>query len=187
MSLATKFKSVAAAFRQSSITLGRDIDGLREQLDKLKSERDRVAALPITKVMAIERLDEWVGDLRRNPRAGIEGLVLSMMAPQKKGWIDFLSGSLDGYYNAKIEWALADHIREKLAAKIEAAYAGGVTGIEDAERERQLAKIDADIADCEAAEESMIRAAQDAGITIVRRPDASPHAVLARDADLPAA
>jgi hypothetical protein len=187
MSLATKFKSVAAAFRQSSITLGRDIDGLREQLDKLKSERDRVAALPVTKAMAIERLDEWVKDLRGNSRAGVDGLVATMMAPQKTGWINFLHGSLDAYYNARLEWALADHIREKLAAKIEAAYAGGITGIEDAERERQLARIDADIADCEAAEETMIRAAQEAGITIARRSDADPRAVLARDADLPAA
>ena len=57
MSFTAKFKSTAAAFRRSSITLGRDIDGLRQEVVRLHGERDRVAALPITKAMAIERLD----------------------------------------------------------------------------------------------------------------------------------
>lgn len=185
MSLAAKFKSAAAAFRRSSITLGRDVDGLREQLRNLKTERDRIAALPVTKEAALGRLDAWVGGLRSSPMAGIEGLTGAMMVPQQPPYIDFLHGAVDAFFVARLGWAVSESIRPLLAVEIEKAYAGGVAGIDDAERERQLAKIDADIADCEVAEETMLRAAQEAGISIQRRPNADPRVVLARDIDLP--
>lgn len=159
---------------------------MREHLSKLKSERARIAGLPITKAAALARLDDLVGHLANNRRSGREALVAALMAPGKTISPDgFLPAPTLPEHNIRLGWLLANGVRELLGPAVEAAYATNETGIDDAERARQLAKIDDHIFDCELAEEAALRAAQEAGIAIPRRPDADPRAVLARDTDLP--
>jgi hypothetical protein len=184
--IGARVRQAAAAFKSSSEKLGRDIDGLRTEVVKLKAERVRIAALPITKQMAIERIEKLCATMRTNKNAGIDRLADTMMAAKEGMWNGFLGGVIDAAYDRRVEWAVAEIVRKGLLEIIESRYAAGVTGIDDAKRERELARIDGEILDCDLAEEAMIRAAAAVGITIARRPDADPRAVMARDQDLPA-
>ena len=182
MTIAGKIRAAAQAFRRSSQQVGKDIDSVREQIVENRARREEIARLPVTKEAALARLEEWIGSLLTNKRSGVDHLVAAMTAPGQRPAPDFLRNAADDI--ARIEWVLADRIRDLVGAALGNFYSER-QGIDDAERERQLAKLDDDILDLELCEESIIRAAQEAGMKIPRRPDADPRAVLASDQDLP--
>ncbi|TGQ94637.1 hypothetical protein EN851_03535 [Mesorhizobium sp. M8A.F.Ca.ET.208.01.1.1] len=76
-------------------------------------------------------------------------------------------------------------MRERLAAEISAEYSAGDGPTAEAHKQ-MLAKLDAELLELEMAEEALLRAAEAAGIEILRRIDADPRAVLAADSALPA-
>lgn len=73
---------------------------------------------------------------------------------------------------------VGDQARETLIRQLEAHYAGVEVGLPADARAVRLRAIDAELAKLEATEESAIAAAEDGGLAIDRRPDASVEAVL---------
>lgn len=78
-----------------------------------------------------------------------------------------------------------DGLRTALERYVDARLEGR-KGMSREEQARRLAEIDAQIFEIELHEEGAIRAAEEAGISILRRRDADPRAFLAADAALPA-
>ena len=78
----------------------------------------------------------------------------------------------------------ADRYGDHLKKKLKDHYVER-PGISDKDREKELARIDADHVAAELVEESLIRNAERADIMLQRRRDANPAAVLAADEVLP--
>ncbi|QWG18711.1 hypothetical protein KMZ68_02090 [Bradyrhizobium sediminis] len=79
--------------------------------------------------------------------------------------------------NALVSWLFRDEIIARGTAELKKHY-GNAKGMSAEERARRIAEIDAEILEAERQEEAFIRMAEDAGMTIWRRPNAHPLAVL---------
>ena len=81
--------------------------------------------------------------------------------------------------------AAADLVRDCLVRRLEAAYEGtDARPLSADERAKALARLDGEIFDAELAEERLIREAERAGLSVLRRADADPRALLAHDDEL---
>jgi hypothetical protein len=81
--------------------------------------------------------------------------------------------------------AVPDALASAIEAKLAAAYQNAAEPMTEADKAAEMARIDGELSDLERAEEAAIRAAEAAGMSIMRRGDADPSAVLAPDAALP--
>jgi hypothetical protein len=169
---------LARTVRDQSAQVGRDIDSIREQIEKRKAERQHVAVLPVAKDIALAKLEEIVTSARNDKDASIVGVAQALRVPGSVPWIDAI------FNTQRIRSLVAESLRTAVAAEIARADAKQ-PGITDGDREQQLKAIDEDLLHLELVEESIIRAAEESGMKIPRRPDADPRAVLAPAQDLP--
>jgi hypothetical protein len=92
---------------------------------------------------------------------------------------DYFDGRVVDLDNATglVCWLFRDAIIARGTAELQKSYAGE-KGISEAERSSLIADLDAQILEEERREEAFIRLAEDAGLTVYRRPLANPLAVL---------
>ncbi|MDP2779841.1 hypothetical protein [Devosia sp.] len=175
MSLFSKVKPNLNAIHDASRALVSGVELLRRQIQELREQRRTTSLAPVDEAEARRRLDSWVSDMR--------GQVLEQLSPAMFTAPDYQPRTPPA--NSPITTSAIAVLLGEMYSELIARQYSQVSGITDDERKAALRQIDADILDAEMTEESIIRNAEQAGISIMRRRDADPRAVLAFDADLP--
>lgn len=172
-----KKKDVAVAF-QGARQVAENVESLRENILTLRASQRDIEQLPVEEQEALNRVERWIAHHTANVSSR-SVLTTSMFGSCPKNW-RFPEGQL------------ADAVAIYLAPQVEAAMKANVrrfyqttSGVSEGERSDRLDEIDRQILDLELAEESIIREAEKYGMTLQRREDADPRAVLAHDSALP--
>jgi hypothetical protein len=172
--------------RQRVVTrdLQREIDTIRVRIGKLKDERDSLVDADVPQDEALQRLDDWIATERDRYRSGSigafiardQGQVAPMIHPTVSGGNTVSFGNVQ----SALVWIAPDLVRAALAAEIENHYrTRGDAGVADDDREQRLAELDDELLELETDEERMICQAEAAGLTVLRRGDADPRAIVA--------
>ncbi|MBZ9695504.1 hypothetical protein [Mesorhizobium sp. CO1-1-9] len=180
MSITAKLTGMVKATRNAAAEVTNGLESVRVQIIALKDKRSHLEVAPVPKAEALQRLDAFA--------AFVNGRASRMISPRdfttREG---YRMPALSVHSLSSGDLALgfvAALLREQLAAAIDREYAAGDGPTADAHRQ-MLAKLDVEILDLEMVEESLVRAAEAAGIEILRRGDADPRAVMAPDNSLP--
>ncbi|QCL72138.1 MULTISPECIES: hypothetical protein [Agrobacterium] len=164
-------RSVFAAFSQG-------LENIRSQVEDLKAERDAIERMPVDEATAHRRAEMWVSSavthaMERAPSP-------SRFATDPGRWrlpgFDVLADALVAYQGDVLASAMKQEISEIYQSE---------KGLTDAERAKRLADLDQSLLNAELSEEALIREAETSGITVNRRADADPRAVLAHQDALP--
>ncbi|CAO3416485.1 hypothetical protein [Azospirillum argentinense] len=152
-------------------SLHADLDDVRSQIAKLKAERAHTERLPCTVEEAIGRIEETLQPTRVPLHLG------NFLAPTGRG-PDLAAMVPAGGILEVLLWASADTIRAKLREAIQAEFEGVSDGISAPARAAEIQRIDAALLDLERVEEGLIERGEVSGLTMRRRPEADPRAVL---------
>ena len=171
------------------------VDQHRERIARLTAEREAIAHAPRPISETLSLLDDHLDalatsgvDALRLGRLTSRGAAISLDLPFH---IDRATGAVDGSHASRALLGL-------LVATNRAAFRQIVEGqltdlmrdrsaMTDAEQVARLAEVDAERTAVELREESAIRQLERSGLPVLRRPDASPVALLVADDALPAA
>ena len=181
-------KSAKGAARAAG-DLQAQVRHLRDLRAQLRAEADALRARPGEVSETLAKLDAEVSRLAAEGRArmsasGLDGRRDRIELRAGTHGAASPSGTVSGADAlATLAFFAPDLVREKMAAEI-AALAADADTISAADRAAELSRCDADLRACEASEELAIRAAEEAGIEILRRADALPEIVLATDRHL---
>ena len=182
MSITKVLKSALSGSRSATQRAAMGITQIRDLRLRLVDQRDEVSRRATPREEAIAAMDR---DLARQIEVATDQINLSsLLRPGGPGpalHLDLSSHALPGLLAA----ANLGGLREVLIGMIDADL-DGVTTMSREDKDRELKRIDTEILDAELAEEAMIRDAERAGLTALRRGDADPRAVLAADSELPA-
>jgi hypothetical protein len=182
MKAAAKHLEIVNSAARAANEIRDGLESLRQRIAALTAERETTEGSLIPKQEAMARLDTWSARLRSG---GVEHVDLaSFTLPADPTLFGHPGAGIELTNHHILGSLLADALRDRLAARIEAEYQRHASAT-DAERGRKLDKLDAELLDLGLAEESMIRAAEAAGIEVLRRHDADPRCVLASAASLP--
>jgi len=178
MNIQSDLKKLLAGSRKAATSVSEGLQELRLRRLRLLDERDEIAARPVPKDEALAALDRDIDDLIAIAKR--ETNVRSLTRADNPSWTIPQNGVLLGLLIGANRAAF----RDQLAAMLEPAYANGAKPIASEERAATLRRIDDELLDLENAEEAAIRGAEAAGLSILRRADADPRAVLLADKDL---
>jgi hypothetical protein len=172
VSAVAKLKNVVASQKRAMGALSDGLESIRRDIRELQATRERIETRPPPIETAFKRVDEFITALRRPLDLDLASafvMVDDYRPPAMIYNVDHFAVALG-----------AETYREHLKAQLRKRYEAE-PGIADAERAKELARIDGEILETELAEEALIRNAEAAGISTLRRRDASPAAVLAAD------
>lgn len=155
------------------------IEKIRDDLARLRQRRRQVERAPVPQAEAERRLEAEVA--RLSTAFVPDEIAASLVSARGTGRIRL--GAED--VQALAVRAAADVLRNEVGAAIAASYAKR-EGISAADRRSELEGIDGEIFHLEVAEEQLIRASEEHGPAISRRPDAQPRIVLMFDEELSA-
>ncbi len=175
MSSPFDLKKLLTGSRKAAASVTDGLQELRMRRLRLLDERDEIAARPVPQAEALAALDRDIDELVAI--AMRETNVRSLIRAEAPAWTIPPNGVLMGL----LIGANRDAFRKQLAEMIAPAYENGAQPIGADEREATLRRIDDDLLEVELAEEAAIRAAEAAGMSVLRRADADPRAVLAGD------
>lgn len=162
--------------------LSQDLATLRDQIAALDVKREAIEARPRPKA---EVLDELRADVRAAGRAFDPYLgPVADHAPARLSRQGFKERVLAHPFEAFCALT-PDTMMAWAAQQVELLYEDGEDGLSAADRAAALAELDAQKRDLEHAEEACVRAAEKAGLNLLRRGDADPAVVLLPDAELP--
>lgn len=177
MNIQSDLKKLLAGSRKAATSVSEGLRELRMRRLRLLDERDATAARPVPQADALAALDRDIDELVATAKR--ETNVRSLTRAENPAWTIPQNGILI----ALLIGANREAFRSQLAEMIAPAYADAKP-IEAAEREATLRRIDDELLDLEMAEEGAIRGAEAAGLSVLRRADADPRAVLASDEEL---
>ncbi|WP_374371712.1 hypothetical protein [Dongia sp.] len=185
-----KLNELTAAIKAAVGEVETKLGEIRAEITTLKAERETVAAAPVTKALALSRLDAKLA--AEAAKFDVDGSFIDRLwrpdlGDEPLGLVDIFVG--EAHQSNNLEPMLAalfgDQLRKALATRVESEYKAitkqGITPIGDEERAERLHEIDARIADLEEAEESIRAEAAQAGIDLAPRPDISAEAFLEID------
>lgn len=167
-------KKLLAGSRKAAASVSDGLQELRMRRLRLLDERDELASRPVPQADALAALDRDLDELVKIAKR--ETNVRSLTRADNPSWTIPQNGILIGL----LIGANREAFRAQLTDMIAPAYADAKP-IEAAEREASLRRLDEELLDIELAEEAAIRAAEAAGMSVLRRADADPRAVLAGD------
>ena len=174
MNIQSDLKKLLAGSRKAASSVSEGLQELRLRRLRLLDERDELASRPVPQHEALAALDRDLDELVDTAKR--ETNIRSLTRAENPAWTIPQNGILI----ALLIGTNREAFRSQLAEMIAPAYADAKP-IEAAEREAALRRIDEELLDIELAEESAIRAAEAAGLSVLRRADADPRAVLAAD------
>jgi DNA repair exonuclease SbcCD ATPase subunit len=176
-----KLAALFSAHRKAANDLRADIDDIEGEIVSLQNELDRVLNAPVDAATIKERVEALIA----SSIASAED-ALSLNALTWREYSDYRLFVRDSPLPRKATLGLIailgdkDSIRDKLITYV----AGGAqNGISDSEREREINRLEAALAERERVMERIHREAEVAGVTIPRRPNADPAALLMPDED----
>ena len=148
------------------------VNEIRQEIEDLEEERDRIGNLPPSKAEALALVRGRVEGMATKGRELAGGLRRGQFAREAAHWPH--DGTL-----ALLCWCNGRDLIEASRAAIEADPEAGVSG---PERRKALKDLTAKHEALELSEESLIRAGERRGLPIARRRDADPAIVLRPDA-----
>jgi len=169
---------LVAETKSAGKKLGEGVDSMREKIAVLKRERIALNTLPVTLDEATAKVDAWIERMVSDARA---------LAPSAGDFArpNYTVRAQSTNHDALLMRAyLGSHFGEAIKKDLQTFYQDK-PGVSPMERTEKIRDIEIKILHAEFAEESMIRAAEEANFTIIRRADADPRAVLAHDKVLP--
>ena len=164
--------------RAATADVAKGVEQIRIAIVVAQDEAAGIAALPIDRARAIAAVDAGIASLA--DRFDDRMLVAALTRPHD-GRPRLALESMTVPFLAAIA---PDMLRAALVERVDAFYEGR-DDLPEAERARRIEQLEDRILELELAEESAIRAAERAGMAILRRADADPRAVLAADDCLP--
>lgn len=165
--------------RAANEELRSGIESIRRRIADLNQQRTLLRGLPVSFDVAAARADVWVD--QREARG-------QQHAPTADRFT-WAAGYGDGPEYLRDDAAmifayLGPLVKEAIRGKLAEIYKQA-PGISEDERAEKLDFLDRELLDAELTEESIIRAAEQAGFPIHRRANADPRVVLAPDEDMP--
>lgn len=163
-------KNSIAAAQTALDALHHELDGLRRSVATLKAERAAIDAKPATRADAGKAIKAQLTALARDythqrahvvARVGVEPVHLPDLLADPNDLLGLLA------------LAVPDQLADALTGLVDEG------GISTKARADRIAELDARLLEAETAEEALIASAERAGISILRRADADPAAVLA--------
>lgn len=165
--------------QQADTGLHERVAKLREEVPVLRRQIEQLDDAKLSKAEALRRVDEFLQSLRERhdlpaysftePGSTFPRLVQCESFANSRETADAVESLL--------AWLFPTVLREVLAARIEEAYVDG-DGIDATQRQAKLASARKKLLDLEIEEERLILRAEEAGLTIHRRHDADPRALL---------
>lgn len=154
------------------------VAGIRRRIGKVETAIAEVDRSFCPRGMAVNRLDAWLDLCAARSQDLALGDLLSGEGQSGGQFFNVLPSS-DLPFPFLVT-CCRDQVRAVLIKRIDAAYAKR-PGMTADDRRQAIEKLKGERLDIEFAEESLIRAAERAGMTIARRADADPRAVLAAE------
>lgn len=155
------------------------VEDLRDHILGLRLRRRQVEHEPPARALVFAAIDRWQADADAELDTMVD--VRSLMRPADGRPAMSARIDLTKAGAALAAASLADRYRDAAEAEFARRRTEGLT---PEARAAHLAEIDAEIRAAEKAEEIAIRQAEAMGFPILRRADADPRVVLARDDDL---
>ena len=158
------------------------LSAIRDLNARLRDRRRRIERAPVPLEEAVAAVDRHLRHTAET--CGADALLGDLMGGGGRGAARF--PAIENKAMVKLlTAAAADLVRDFLVRRLEAAYsAEGARPLAADERAKSVARLDADLLDAELAEERLIREAERAGLSVLRRADADPRALLAHDDEL---
>ncbi|SEO92429.1 hypothetical protein [Aquisalimonas asiatica] len=158
--------------------LHQEVEGIRSQIRDLSEKKDQVLNAPLPRKEVESRIDAWLEENASEfylPERATQFASSDGRGDPPLSILTKSNGNLD--MGPALAALFREEIREKL---IQAAVnaPGYEPGLPLDQRGEKAEKIDREILDLEISEERIITSAEEAGITIPRRPDADPRTVL---------
>ncbi len=175
MNRKTNPKSAASAAQEAR----QAIEELRQLRVRKLDQRDGIASRPVPLAEAQAAVDAGLARMAAEATADLYLAPLRNPAGGRPTLPDMRTDRIVGLLLS----ANADRVADVLKAALAERY-GDDPGLPLDERQRELARLDGEIFDCELAEEALVRDCEDAGLAILRREDADPRALLADDTAL---
>lgn len=175
----TAIKKLVSLRRDVSGGLKADIESLRGEIADRRSDLSTIEAMAVPPEAAKASKEAWLDSLIERGMFPVS----CFSTGRASSWPIIHQDNAARIIPALMAAAMREQLSAYLDAAIEDDYEGRLFG-SDAEREQRLAETHADIRMLEIAEERLIRAAEAAGLSILRRGDANPEIVIAADGEL---
>lgn len=170
-------KSKPSALSAALATLRTDVADLRDRRNSILDRIAQVEAAPLTGDEIAARVDAVLDQAAAEARARLR--FGSLSAPNG-GAFEISDAAAGNPLGLAVLFGQRDSVRAALLAEAKAAVRPG-KAMSRAERDAELVKLRGELIDCERAEDSVIREAEDAGAVIARRHDADPAVFLLKD------
>jgi hypothetical protein len=162
-----------------SANLSHQLAEVRARIADLNRQLSSAHDARVPQKVAVERLDAWLDTLAQ--RQHEKGLAVEFTFREQGSVSLFSPLFLDEQVESMFAWATGKLLRDRLIAELDALYAtlpkGGALDVES--RAQSETSLTAKLFDFEVEEERLIVAAEQAGMTLNRRPGANPAAILA--------
>ena len=159
------------------------IESIRGEIARLREARNSIKTARISRDDAIRRIDAWIEKQRAELVTRL--YINDIVGPEVDGDVSFRDMSIDqGRFSLQLAAAAGGkEFKNFLISAIE-KHLGADGGLPVDGREEKIEEIEGDLLDYELSEESLIRAAENAGFPVLRRAEADSRAVLASDGAL---
>lgn len=169
-------RKIVGRSKRGTVDLSEGLEAIRVSIALAKEDRSAIARMPVSAEEAASRAEAWVANLGKS--TPLDAIASRLIQPD---WREPASSDTLGVVIS----VLQEQIGAALLSSISSLYGKAKAGVSASDRAAAIAKHDMQILDLELSEEAIIRAAEAAGIDVLRRADADPRAVLARKEDLP--
>lgn len=157
------------------------VDEIRQKIQDTRRERDQLATAPLPAEEIQARVDAWINRKAEQAqrRFGLVGQALARPGGRVEAEADpftvYARGAANGADLGPLLCAvMPDQVRAMVMATVET----DADALPMKDRPARLAELDRQVLALECEEEDTIREAAAAGVTIERRPDVSPDAIL---------
>lgn len=181
MQVLEKVRAKVAAARRALSTSGEGIEGIREAIRALESERERERGAAVPLAEAVEAVDQLIGRLAAHAQHASLSTVIAAAELGRVASVDLHSRQVGASFGFIVD-ALRPALRDCLIAALEERYAELQPGLPRDARAERLAELDHQILDLSRQEEQLVNELAESGLAIDRRGDADPRAVLGLDA-----
>jgi len=157
---------------------------LRRERERLTAEREALEKAPLSRGEAEKQLEQRITELAGRVQFDVAPLVsLPSVAPQRRSLMQRseprVGMDAEELLAATLAHVWPDRVRQQGREALNAYYATHAEGLAQPARRAAVEKIDRQLTAIEVEEETVIRDAEERGISLDRRPDADPAIVLA--------
>lgn len=176
-----KLSALFSAQKKAANALRADIDALEADIISHRNELDRVRRAPVDAATIIRRIDSLLALALAEARSAFS--FESLTAAQYRAADVFPRDTAlprSAALGLLVMFGDAEAIRDGMVDKLTAS---GASGLSDDARAREVTNLEAAISELERVLERIHREAEAAGVSIPRRPDADPAALLMPDSE----